>query len=116
VARWALMRCRRFRSASLWLLPVPLRVVAASGEHSRSIATSAASSIPTGTTVLLEPLAVSFFFFERKRGGKPMACEVASTCEAANTATANKLASSHVWLALDRFRPGAGLPIDRAVK
>jgi hypothetical protein len=69
VARWALMRCRRFRSASLWLLPVPLRVVAASGEHSPSIATSAASSIPTGTTVLLEPLAVSFFFLKGREAG-----------------------------------------------
>jgi hypothetical protein len=29
-----------------------------------------------------------------------MACEVASTCETANTATANKLASSHVWLSI----------------
>jgi hypothetical protein len=50
------MRCRRFRSASLWLLLVPLRVVvAAGGEHSPSTATSAASSLPTGTIVLFEP-------------------------------------------------------------
>jgi hypothetical protein len=48
------MRCRRFRSASLWLLLGPLRGAAAAGggggEHSPSIATSA-SSLPTGTIV-----------------------------------------------------------------
>lgn len=46
------MRCRRFRSASLWLLLGALRVAGGGGggEHSPSIATSA-SSLPTGTIV-----------------------------------------------------------------
>ena len=67
MARWALMRCLRLRSASLWFLLGPLRVVAVAGaEQSPSNAAVSASSLWTGTIPagrVLEP------GFKVQRGG-----------------------------------------------
>jgi len=83
------MRCRRFRSASLWLLLVPLRVVvAAGGEHSPSIAASAAWSLPTGTIVCC--LSLSWFVLLKGKEAGSRWLEYVRTRQ--------QDTSSHVWL------------------
>lgn len=68
VARCALMRCLRLRSASLWFLLGPLRVVAVTGaEHSPSKAAASDSSLWKGTIPVRQVLDLGF---KAQRGGK----------------------------------------------